>query len=312
MSPLARRAAAVAATLAALALGGCGFGAGESSEGGARLDLTHDFGNERGESHTVVRVHESDTVMRFIQKTHEVKTRYGGDFVQSVDGVAGDRAKRLDWFYYVNGIEADVGASDFALSDGDRIQWDFHSWRAAMRVPGIVGAFPEPFLHGYRGKKLPVRLECAAPDSPACREATERLEKAGVVVTNALLGSSGDRNVARVVVAKWSAMRRLQAASPLGRAPSESGVFARFAGPGGGSLQLLKADGTPARTAPPGTGLVAARVPEEHDVVWFVTGVDDAGVERAAAALDEDTLRDAFAVAATPAGPVRLPVGGAQ
>jgi hypothetical protein len=299
-----------AALLAALALGGCGFGAGGSSEGGARLDLTSDFGNERASSHTVVRVHESDTVMRFIEKTHDVKTRYGGDFVQSVDGVSGDRAKRLDWFYYVNGFEADVGASDFSLSKGDRIQWDFHSWRATMRVPGIVGAFPEPFVHGYRGKRLPVRLECAEPDGRACREASDRLEKAGVVVTDAALGTAGDQSVARVVVATWSAMRRLQAASPLGRGPAESGVFARFGGPGGRSLQLLRSDGSPARVAPPGTGLVAARVPEEHNVVWFVTGVDDAGVERAAKALDESTLRDAFAVAATPSGAVRLPVKG--
>lgn len=307
---LARRAAAPAATLGvALALGGCGFGAGPSSEGGARLDLTRDFGTERGESHTVVRVHESDTVMRFIEKTHEVKTRYGGDFVQSVDGISGDRDERVDWFYYVNGMEADVGASDFSLSEGDRVQWDFHSWAATMRVPGIVGAFPEPFVNGYRGKRLPVRLECAEPESPACKGAADRLDRAGVVVTSAELGVPGDVTVARVVVGKWSAIRRLQAASPLARKPSESGVFARFAGR---SLQLLKADGSTARVAPPGTGLVAARVPEEHNAVWFVTGVDDVGVERAARALDEDTLRDAFAVAATPAGIVKLPVGDAQ
>jgi Domain of unknown function (DUF4430) len=312
MRRLARRAAAVAVPAAtfALALGGCGFGAGDSSDGGARLDLTRDFGTVRGESHTVVHVQESDTVMRFIEKTHEVKTRYGGDFVQSVDGVTGDRDKRVDWFYYVNGFEADVGASDFSLSDGDRVQWDFHSWAATMRVPGIVGAFPEPFLHGYGGKRLPVRLECAEPEAPACKGAADRLERAGVVVTSAELGVPGDKSVAHVVVGKWSAIKRLQAAAPLARAPSESGVFARFAGLGAGSLQLLKPDGSVARVAPPKTGIVAARVPEEHDVVWFVTGLDATGVERAARALDEDTLRDAFAVAATPSGIVRLPVGG--
>ncbi len=39
-----------------------------------------------------------------------------------------------------------------------------------------------------------------------------------------------------------------------------------------------------------------------------MTGADDAGVERAAELIDPATLRDAFAVAATPSGPVRLPV----
>ena len=60
----------------------------------------------------------------------------------------------------------------------------------------------------------------------------------------------------------------------------------------------------------PGTGLVAARATEEQAVTWLVTGVDDAGVARAAASLSPTTLRDAFAVAATPSGPVRLPVEG--
>ena len=44
-------------------------------------------------------------------------------------------------------------------------------------------------------------------------------------------------------------------------------------------------------------------------LVWFVTGADDAAVARAANALDESKLHDAFAVAATPTGVVRLPIG---
>ena len=35
---------------------------------------------------------------------------------------------------------------------GDRVQWDFRDWGAAMRVPAIVGAFPEPFLQRAQGR----------------------------------------------------------------------------------------------------------------------------------------------------------------
>jgi Domain of unknown function (DUF4430) len=312
MRPPASRALAVAAAVGAMVLAGCGLGPGGSTKEGARLDVTRDFGHQSGPPTQLAHVHASDTVMRFLEATHKVQTRYGGGFVQSVEGLAGDRAKQVDWFFYVNGFESDTGAADFGLSSGDRVQWDYHSWRATMRIPGIVGAYPEPFVHGYRGKRLPVRIECEKPDGPACREAMDRLTKAGVVVTSAQLGAAGDQNVARVVVATWSAMRRLQAASPLGRSTSESGVFARFAGPGGRTLDLLDANGAVARPAPPGTGLVAARVPQAQNVVWFVTGVDDTGVERAAKALDENVLRDKFAVAATPLGVVQLPVVGGQ
>ena len=52
--------------------------------------------------------------MRLLQRKYDVKTRYGGGFVQEIDGVAGGRedGRRVDWFYYVNGIEATVGAAE--------------------------------------------------------------------------------------------------------------------------------------------------------------------------------------------------------
>jgi hypothetical protein len=91
-------------------------------------------------------------------------------------------------------------------------------------------------------------------------------------------------------------------------------VFARFRAGSGArgpvALELLGPTGAVARTAPAGSGLVAARATSEQAVTWFVIGVDDAGVARAARALSASTLEEAFAVAATPGGPVRLPVVG--
>jgi hypothetical protein len=31
--------------------------------------------------------------------------------------------------------------------------WDYRSWKGSERVPIVIGAFPEPFLHGYDGKR---------------------------------------------------------------------------------------------------------------------------------------------------------------
>ncbi|MEA2398159.1 MAG: hypothetical protein QOK25_1715 [Thermoleophilaceae bacterium] len=293
----------------ALALGGCGFGPGDALKGGARLNVSRDFGHSLLDSAKVTQVRQSDTVMRFLQAAHsKVETRYGGNFVQGIDGLAGDRAARRDWFYYVNGIEADVGASDYSLSPGDRIQWDYHSWRATMRVPAIVGAYPEPLLHGTHGRRLPVAVECEHAGSPTCRDVAKRLGDAGVVATGAAIGGAAGKQVARVLVGRWSAIRRLLAAQPLTDPPARSGVFARFTGSGAGTLEFLNDAGGVARVAPPGTGLVAARAPEGQGPVWLVTGVDDAGVTRAAGALSEAKLHDAFAVAVTPTATVRLPV----
>ena len=296
------------ALLAALALAGCGLGPGEEREAGAELRVTRDFGHELLGTAREDKVREDQTVMRFLQSEREVETRYGGKFVQSIDGLSGSgTVGRADWFFFVNGFEADVGAADFELSPHDVVQWDHRDWRAAMRVPAIVGAYPEPFLHGYRGKRLPVRVECEDDDSRACHEAKDRLREAGVPATGAAIGvAGGDREeLLRVLVAKWERARDVRAAASLEDGPGESGVFARFTDEG---LELLDERGEPVRTAPPGTGLVAMTALGDDALVLALTGLDDAGVEAAAEALDPETLRDAFALAVTPDGPVKLPV----
>jgi hypothetical protein len=238
-----------------------------------------------------------------------VDTRFGGKFVQTIDGLSGSRGGpgRRDWFYFVNGIEADVGAADRELAPGDVVQWDHRRWDATMRVPAIVGAFPEPFRSGEEGKRIPARVECEDAEAAACRTAKKRLSDAGVSASGATLGTSGGRGVLRVLVGRWSALRGGRAASRLEDGPQASGVFARF-DDGGRALELLDETGGPARQAPAGAGLVAATEAQGERPVWLVTGLDERGVEAAAALLERRTLRDAFAVAATPDGPVKLPV----
>ena len=59
-----------------------------------------------------------------------------------------------------------------------------------------------------------------------------------------------------------------------------------------------------------GVGLVMALQPRADELVWIVTALDEQGLEAGVRALDEQDLRDAFAVAATPAGVEKLPLVG--
>jgi len=291
----------------ALVLAGCGLGAGSERGGGAELRVTRNFGHERLGAVRVRKIRQDETVMRLLRSKFDVETRYGGRFVQSIDGLSGKGAQsRVDWFYFVNGLEASVGAAEYELSPGDVAQWDYRRWDAAMRVPAIVGAFPEPFRHGRKGKRYPVRVECGDESSRACRLVKGRLRRLGVPATGASLGTSGTRNVVRVLVAPWRRARIVSAVATLRKGPEASGVFARVSG-GGRELQLLGPGGEVARRAPAGTGLVAAFAPSEQEVVWLLTGLEERGVDAAARAFEERTLRDAYAVAATPRETVKLP-----
>ena len=298
-----RRLAVLLALLSALA--GCGVGEGEELEGGAALRVTKDFGHEELGSHDAETIREDETVMRLLQSRHDVETRFGGKFVDEIDGLGA--AGTRDWFYWVNGIYADQGAADWEIEPGDVVQWDNRDWTATQRIPAIVGAYPEPFRSGSEGERLPIRLECADQGDQACSDVKDTLAAVGGRVSSSQLGASGGQELVRVVVGRWEDVRVLRTPATLEEGPGDSGVFARFAD-GGERLELLDERGEVVRTAETGTGLVAATALEEQAVVWIVTGIDDVGVQAAAAALDERTLRNAFAVAATPDGAVKLPI----
>ncbi|HZI92259.1 MAG TPA: DUF4430 domain-containing protein [Thermoleophilaceae bacterium] len=302
--------AALPAVLAALtaAVAGCGVGAGAEREGGgATLRVTRDFGAQVLSSGRVEKVREDQTVMRLLRADNDVKTRYGGNFVQSIDGLSGGgESGSADWFYFVNGIEAGKGAAEYELNPGDVVQWDYRNWRAAM-VRATVGAFPEPFLHGAEGRRFPTRVECEDASSRACEQVKDTLDRAGVPATGASLGAAGNQQVARVVVATWARARQLPTARALEDDPGKSGVFARFRD-GGRKVELLDERGEVAATGGPDTGIVAARRPSDTEILWLITGGDERGLDAAVKAFDVATLRDAFAVAATPDGPQHLPL----
>jgi Domain of unknown function (DUF4430) len=306
-----RRLSALLLLVAGVACAGCGFGEGEERAGdGVALAVTRDYGYERLGSARIENVHEGDTVMRMLRSEFDIDTRFGGRFVQAIDGLAGQGAGgEADWFYFVNGVEGSVGAAEFELSPGDRVQWDHRDWGAVMRVPAIVGAYPEPFVHGLEGERRPVRVECEDARAQACTDARDALEDEGVSTSGSSLGAPGVEGVTRLVVARWPAARIVRGASGLEQGPETTGVFARFAAEGR-SLELLDERGEVARRVKPGdgVGLVLAMRPLEDELLWLVTALDDEGLEAGVRALDAARLRDAFAVAVRGRTVEKLPI----
>jgi Domain of unknown function (DUF4430) len=250
--------------------------------------------------------------MSLLVRNHKVKTRYGGGFVQSIDGHSGGTlgGEPIDWFYYVNGVEASRGAADTNVHAGDHIWWDLHDWGQTDDVPAVVGSFPEPFLHGIDGKRLPVRVECVELTGEPCEMVVGRLRAAGVPAALAAIGPGDEPSTLRVLVGPWPAVRATPATQAIERGPRASGVYARFA-ENGQTLILLDARGRATRTLAAGAGLVASTRYGEEAPVWVVTGTDMAGVSLAAHAFAEATLRNRFALALEPSGTARsVPTAG--
>ena len=300
---------AVLLVVLALVAGGCGLGAGESQEGGATLTVTRDFGARDVGDAAADPIPGGETVMRMLQRDFDVETRYGGGFVQQINGVAGglEGGRPVDWFYYVNGILAEDGAAAHKLSAGDHVWWDHHDWGASADVRAVVGAFPEPFLSGIAGKRLPVRLDCADAAADACDEVSDRLGDAGIDAGRSAAGGFGGEGVLRIKVGIWADVRRDPAVRRLEEGPKASGVYARPSA-SGEELTLLDAEGRSVRTLGPGSGLIAATKLGGEAPTWVATGTDAVGVAAAAAQLEESALGGHFAIAIEDGRPLSLPV----
>ncbi len=305
-----RRSTAVAIALlaAALATAGCGLGPGEDV-GESGLTVTRDYGAEPLIEAGFGEVRESDTVMRVLERNAEIETRFGGGFVQSIEGLEGAEeiaAEPHDWFFYVNGVESTVGAADYPLRGGERIWWDYRDWGAAMRVPAVVGSWPQPFTGGYDGRRREVAVECRGPGAGACEEVSERLEDAGAPVA-----SGSPQGAIRVLVGRWDRVGREPAAALIEDGPEASGVFAEVgSGEGGCAIEGLDEGGRPARTFGPGSGLIAATRRYDAPPVWIVSGCEESGVAAAARSLDAGHLRDHYAVVVEGGTPTPLPLPG--
>ena len=120
---------------------GCGS---TSTSGRVTVWITRDRG-----AHVlhVARVPAGLTAMQALERARKVTTRYGGRFVQSIDGIDGSATKQRDWFYFVDGIEGDRSAAEVTLQPGDVEWWDYRNWTgSSMSVPVVVGAYPKPFV----------------------------------------------------------------------------------------------------------------------------------------------------------------------
>lgn len=242
--------------------------------------------------------------MSLLVRNHSVHTRFGGAFVQSIDGSSGGQqhGEPTDWFYYVNGVEAPKGAADTRVHAGDSVWWDLHNWSQTDDVPAVVGAFPQPFLDGIDGKRLPVRVECADVSGAPCKLVTGELRALGVPAAIAGVGVTDEPNTLRLVVGAWAQLRHAPSVQSIQRGPRASGVYARFSADGS-TLIVLDSGGRPTHTLAAGAGLIAAtRATHQGAPVWIVSGTDAAGVQSAARAFNRSALHNRFAIA--------LPAGG--
>ena len=159
-----------AALLILCLLAGCG---GSREEAGtARLWVTRDRGQELV---LEAEVPAGQTLMRALASELDIETRYGGRFLQSAAGLEGSLDDQRDWFWFVNGYEGDRSAAEYRLRDGDVAWWDYRAWDREGEARVVVGAFPEPFVHGFAGDVRPAAVRYAPSEQERAEELADEV-----------------------------------------------------------------------------------------------------------------------------------------
>lgn len=112
---------------------------------GVRVDATIDWGRVQlaeGRGRT-------GTVLDATRSVAKVQTTYGGRYVAAIAGQAGDGTS--DWVFWVNGLEAPVGAAEARARRDDVVWWDRHRWAGRVHVPAVIAAWPRPVTRGLDG-----------------------------------------------------------------------------------------------------------------------------------------------------------------
>lgn len=90
------------------------------------------------------------TVMNLLTRHTKIETGYGGGFVAAIDGLKSTFGRlpvgqAADWFYWVDGRLANVGADYWTLNGDETVWWDYHPWTGTAMIPGTISALPRPF-----------------------------------------------------------------------------------------------------------------------------------------------------------------------
>jgi hypothetical protein len=267
--------------------------------------VTKDFGQELILAQEI-ELEEGTDAMTALKAVAEVETKYGGGFVEAINGLSSEYEggnKKRDWLYYINGISLSLGAKDYILQDGDVEHWDFRDWSYRQMIPAIIGAFPQPFLSGVKGEVKPTAMVYDDPFAEEAKALATKLEGWGtseVLLTSAeALSEAVKESYNLIIIGKADNGLILE----LNQIPKKLGFFARL---DGDKITVLDEKGEPAGEYGVGWGLIQATqnpwspggVGSGESIVFIVTGTDEKGIKSAAQALinNSEGLRYAYAV----------------
>ncbi|MEE8373471.1 MAG: DUF4430 domain-containing protein [Dehalococcoidia bacterium] len=269
---------------------------------GVRVVATGDFGAELLLDEAV-RVSPGTSAMQALKQVADVETRYGGRFVNGINGLRSQFPAKDDWFIYINGISINKGAPDYSLRDGDIVHFDLHDWHFRMFIPAIIGDFPGSLLHGYEGKVRPTVIVYDDGLEQSARDLETSFRELGLTeVSTRSAGELAESDKQRSNLMLIGTMDSVLM-SELNRAWDRLGFFVHF---GDSTMTVFDSKGELTAEYGAGSGVIQATqspwnpkgIGVCENVVWMISGTDRAGARSAVDALINQYDKFLYAFAA--------------
>ena len=269
--------------LFSLLLSGCSTGNSddEKSLETVKLIISKDYGQEI--------LYDKDlpwrknmTVMDLLSMSDlELDLSYGGTFINGIDGnISVNDSKnnrRTDWFFFANGIFADVGSLDYFPKGGEVILLDYHYWDSkGGATTAAIGFLPSLIEHGYSDSKKPIYFYVNEADSILLEE-----EK---VIRNISEWESDqkDKEVGpKIVFGQWQTLNENLELRKINQDYRKAGLFGTISEED--SLLLMDYKFTPLEEYKENAGYIFAvgQYSGDNSPNIIVTGIDEAGYESA-------------------------------
>lgn len=278
---------AIICFLLVVILGGCSTPS-PITAGTVDLRVTKDFGKE-DLFRKSIELRARSSVMELLNNHLEVKTEYGGGFVNAINGLESGytnkkNKEKADWFYFMNGIMTNVGATEYYPINGDVIWWDYHWWGDIPFTPAVIGSFPQPFINGYQGQNPGTLILAGNNCEDLAQSLKDALEKAGVedvVVEGYEEKLAADRSRMTIVVALWEELSESKFWTGIQENRDKTGWFAELDKDVFYPLNK-KAQRQGAYKEGVGAILSTGMGMGDSTPLWLLTGVDIKGLAEAA------------------------------
>ena len=272
--------------------------------------VTRDYGREILAEKTVYPSGD-DTVMDLMQDNFDVETAYGGGFVNAIDGLKSGytgggssqkKGTKNDWFYYVDGVMAEIGADQYMCEDANTLSWDYHDWGGDMYVKTRINAWPQrlggrkvemAFGHGFE------------EDAGRIREAVEEI---GAYIAESNIESLDMEDLEKdaLFVGSWEDANKNEFIKDAFENRGKAGIYSIFNEKG-----LILYDNNGQVSATSGKGAIVASMQKSYGSeasILLIIGNDSGMVEKAVnALLDGESVKGAFGIAVTEEGVCYVP-----